>query len=38
VSGIVFFSQYALGDPIVYSAIYNGGYLIIELVVSLIIM
>ena len=38
VSGVVFFAEYAPGDPVIYSAMYNGGYLFIELVVSLAIM
>ncbi len=39
-SGIWFFSAYAPAGthPMVYSAIYNGGYLIIELVISVIII
>lgn len=39
-SGIWFFSAYAPTGthPMVYSAIYNGGYLIIELVISVIII
>ena len=38
-SGVVFFSEYA-GDqnPWLYSILYNGGYLSIELIVSLIII
>lgn len=39
-SGVWFFSAYAPAGthPMVYSAIYNGGYLIIELVISVIII
>ena len=38
-SGIIFFSEFA-GDlnPAVYSALYNGGYLMVELVISLYII
>ena len=40
VSGVWFFGMYAPEgmNPIVYSAIYNGGYLLVELVVSAIII
>ena len=40
VSGVVFFWMFAPEgmNPVLYSAIYNGGYLIIELTVSVIIM
>jgi len=40
VSGIVFFSQYAPEgmNPAVYSAIYNGSYLVGELIVSSVLM
>lgn len=40
-SGVWFFSAYAVAagmDPIVYSAIYNGSYLVIELIVSAVIV
>ena len=39
-SGVWFFSAYAPAgmNPVLYSAIYNGGYLIIELIISAIIM
>jgi thiamine transporter len=39
-SGVWFFSTYApVGmNPVLYSAVYNGGYLIIELIISVIIM
>jgi thiamine transporter len=39
-SGVIFFAEYAPEgmNPVVYSAMYNGGYLFVELVVSLIIM
>ena len=39
-SGVWFFSAYAPAEthPMVYSTIYNGGYLIIELVISVIII
>ncbi len=39
-SGVWFFSQYAPAGthPIVYSAVYNGSYLIIELIVSAILI
>ena len=40
VAGVVFFGMYAPEgmNPIVYSAIYNGSYLIVELVFSVIVM
>jgi len=40
VSGIVFFAMYAPSgmNPAVYSAIYNGSYLVVELVFSIVIM
>lgn len=40
VSGVWFFAEYAPAgtSPVVYSAVYNGGYLIVELIVSEIIM
>ena len=40
VSGVWFFSKYAPAGmhPVVYSALYNGGYLVIELITSEIIM
>jgi thiamine transporter len=40
VSGIVFFAMYAPAgmNPVVYSAIYNGSYLVVELVFSVVIM
>ena len=39
-SGVWFFAQYAPPgmDPVLYSAIYNGSYLIVELIVSEIVM
>lgn len=39
-SGVWFFSQYAPAGthPVIYSAIYNGSYLIIELIISAVIM
>ena len=39
-SGVFFFAIYAPAgmNPAIYSAIYNGGYLLVELVVSVIIM
>ena len=39
-SGVWFFAAYAPAgmNPVLYSAIYNGGYLIIELIVSAVIM
>ena len=39
-SGVIFFAEYAPEgmNPFVYSAMYNGGYLLVELVVSLIII
>ena len=38
-SGVWFFSEYAGAmHPVIYSAIYNGSYLIIELVISAVIM
>ena len=39
-SGIIFFASYAPKEmsPVVYSAIYNGGYLAVELVVSIYII
>jgi len=40
VSGMVFFAMYAPSgmNPAVYSAIYNGSYLVVELVFSVVIM
>ncbi len=40
VSGVWFFSQYAPADmhPLVYVAVYNGGYLVIEFIVSAILL
>ena len=40
IAGVVFFGMYAPEgmNPIVYSAIYNGSYLIVELVFSVIVM
>ena len=40
VSGMVFFTMYAPSgmNPAVYSAIYNGSYLVVELVFSVVIM
>lgn len=37
-SGIIFFAEFAEGDPVIYSAIYNGGYLLPELVISIYII
>ena len=39
-SGIIFFSSYAPEgmDPAVYSAVYNGGYLLVELVISIYVI
>lgn len=39
-SGVIFFAMYAPAGmhPAVYSAIYNGSYLIVELVLSIIVM
>ena len=39
-SGVVFFAMYAPAgmNPAVYSAIYNGSYLIVELILSMIVM
>ncbi len=39
ISGVVFFATYA-GEmnPILYSAIYNGSYLVVELIFSIIVM
>jgi thiamine transporter len=37
-SGIIFFASFAEGNPVIYSAIYNGGYLLVELVISLYII
>jgi len=39
-SGVWFFSEYAPAEmnPVLYSAIYNGSYLIVELIISAIIM
>ena len=39
-SGVIFFAMYAPAgmSPLVYSAIYNGSYLMVELVFSLIVM
>jgi thiamine transporter len=40
IAGVIFFGMYAPEgmNPIVYSAIYNGSYLIVELVFSVIVM
>jgi thiamine transporter len=40
VSGVVFFAMYTPAgmNPVVYSAIYNGSYLVVELVFSIVIM
>jgi thiamine transporter len=40
IAGVVFFGMYAPEgmNPIVYSAIYNGSYLIVELIFSVIVM
>lgn len=40
ISGIVFFATYAPAgmNPALYSAIYNGSYLIVELILSIIVM
>lgn len=39
-SGVWFFSAYAPAgmNPVIYSAIYNGGYLIVELIISAVVM
>jgi thiamine transporter len=39
-SGIIFFSSYAPEkmNPVVYSAVYNGGYLLVELVISMYVI
>ena len=37
-SGIIFFAEFAEGDPVIYSAIYNGGYLLVELAISIYII
>lgn len=37
-SGIIFFAEFADGNPVIYSAIYNGGYLAVELLISLYII
>ena len=37
-SGLIFFAEFAEGNPLVYSAVYNGGYLAVELVISLYII
>lgn len=37
-SGIIFFAEFAEGNPVVYSAIYNGGYLLVELLISIYII
>ncbi len=39
-SGIIFFSEFAPKgmNPAVYSAVYNGGYLLVELVISIYII
>jgi len=38
-SGIIFFAIYA-GEmnPVIYSAVYNGGYLLVELVISIYVI
>jgi thiamine transporter len=40
VSGIIFFANYTPEgmSPVIYSAVYNGGYLLVELVISIYIM
>ena len=40
ISGVIFFAMYAPAEmhPAVYSAIYNGSYLVVELVFSVIVM
>jgi len=40
VSGVVFFAVYAPAGmhPVVYSAIYNGSYLLLEFIISVVIM
>jgi thiamine transporter len=40
VSGVVFFAMYTPAgmNPVIYSAIYNGSYLVVELVFSIVIM
>jgi len=40
VSGVIFFAMYTPAgmNPVVYSAIYNGSYLVVELVFSIVIM
>ncbi|MGI6642511.1 MAG: energy-coupled thiamine transporter ThiT [Bacillota bacterium] len=37
-SGVIFFASSAQGNPYVYSALYNGGYLVPELIVSVLII
>ena len=37
-SGVIFFAEYADGNPLIYSAVYNGGYLLVELVISIYII
>ena len=39
-SGVIFFSEYAPRgmDPAVYSAIYNGSFLVVEMILSVIVM
>lgn len=39
-SGVIFFATYAPAgmNPAVYSAVYNGSYLVVELVLSIIVM
>jgi thiamine transporter len=39
-SGVIFFSMYAPAgmNPAIYSAVYNGSYLVVELVFSIIVM
>jgi len=40
ISGVIFFGIYAPEGthPIIYSAIYNGGYMIVELIISIVII
>ncbi len=37
-SGVIFFASSAEGNPYVYSALYNAGYLVPELIISLVII
>ena len=37
-SGIIFFAEFAEGNPVIYSAVYNGSYLLVEFVITIYII